>query len=98
MFGVDEEELTIFLGGDEVEAFIVRWMEVFIFERDDRVALEINDAFLAIFLRQVAITTPPQPIKFVKRSDPIAFNVYDSIVFLISCLNKETILSRYVDL
>lgn len=98
MFGVDEEELTIFLGGDEVEAFIVRWMEVFIFERDDRVALKVNDAFLAIFLRQVAITTPPQPIKFAKRSDPIAFNVYASIVFLISCLNKETILSRYVDL
>ena len=98
MFGVEEEELTIFLGGDEVKTFIVRWMEVFIFERDDRVALEINDAFLAIFLRQVAITTPPQPIKFAKRSDPIAFNVYDSIVFLINCLNKETILSRYVDL
>ena len=98
MLGIDKEELTIFLGGDEVEAFIVRWMEVFIFERDDRVALEINDAFLAIFLRQVAITTPPQPIKFAKRNDPISINVYDSIVFLISCLNKETILSRYVDL
>ena len=98
MLGIDKEELTIFLGGDEFESFIVRWMEVFIFERDDRVALKVNDAFLAIFLRQVAITTPPQPIKFAKRSDPIAFNVYDSIVFLISCLNKETILSRYVDL
>ena len=98
MFGVDEEELTIFLGGDEVETFIVRWMEVFIFERDDRVALKVNDAFLAIFLCQVAITTPPQPIKLTKWDNPIAFNVYDSIVFLISCLNKETILSRYVDL
>ena len=98
MFGVDKEELTIFLGGDEVEAFVVRRMEVFILERDDRVALKVNDACLAIVLRQVAITTPPQPIKFAQGNDPIAFNVYDSIVFLISCLNKETILSRYVDL
>ena len=98
MLGIDKEELTIFLGGDEVEAFVVRRVEVLVLERDDRVALKVNDAFLAIFLRQVAITTPPQPIKFAKRSDPIAFNVYDSIVFLISCLNKETILSRYVDL
>ena len=98
MLGIDKEELAIFLGGDELKAFIVRWMEIFIFERDDRVALMVNDAFLAFFLCQVAITTPPQPIKFAKGNDPIAFNVYDSIVFLISCLNKETILSRYVDL
>ena len=98
MFGIDKEELTIFLGGDEVEAFVVRRVEVLVLERDDRVALKVNDAFLAIFLRQVAITTPPQPIKFAKRNDPITINVYDSIVFLINCLNKETILSRYVDL
>ena len=98
MFGIDKEELTIFLGGDEVEAFVVRRVEVLVLERDDRVALKVNDAFLAIFLRQVAITTPPQPIKFAKRNDPISINVYDSIVFLINCLNKETILSRYVDL
>ena len=98
MFAVEEEELTIFLGGDEVEAFVVRRMEALVLERDARVALKVNDAFLAILLRQAAITTPPQPIKFAKRSDPNAFNVYDSILFLISCLNKETILSRYVDL